>query len=223
MGRINWRRYAGRPSITEEDLRVILERSPSVERGSASSQQWGQKLSTSYAETRPNVTVVGALPGYEETSGLTVAVGRFLGETEAIEGRGVVIIGVDVVDVLFPGRDPLGQELRIQQCTVQGAVRVVDVEPLAECVEAGRRAREFLARHLDGIDRAAEGDGRLAGTFKLDIDELHVELGVVDNQRRIADEFQEVARDRGEFRLVGEELGGQAMDLERRHRHVAPF
>jgi putative ABC transport system permease protein len=39
--------------------------------------------------------------------------GRFLGETDVQRGSGVVVIGMDIVDALFPHVDPLGKELSL--------------------------------------------------------------------------------------------------------------
>ncbi len=114
FGRYNWRKYAMRPDLTVEDTEAILERSPSVLRVAAADDEGGQKVSTADAETRPSVFVVGATPTYEETAGITVAQGRFFGEVDEVEGRAVVVLGLDVVDVLFPGQDPLGKEVRIR-------------------------------------------------------------------------------------------------------------
>ena len=44
------------------------------------------------------------------------------------------------------------------------------------------------------------------------IEEGEVELGVVGDQRRVADELDQFVDHRGEGRLVGEEGVGQAMD-----------
>ncbi len=65
-------------------------------------------------ETRPTVLVTGATPEYIDTSGITVASGRFFGETDEVDGRQVAVLGLDVADPLFPGMEPLGQELRLK-------------------------------------------------------------------------------------------------------------
>jgi putative ABC transport system permease protein len=114
FGNFNWRKYAKRPNLTEADAESLLGHAPSVSQVAASVNEGGQKLATALAETRPNVQVWGATPAYEQTSGLTVASGRFFGEVDEVEGREVVVLGGDVVDALFPGQEPLGQEVRIR-------------------------------------------------------------------------------------------------------------
>ena len=73
-----------------------------------------EKLVANGRETKQNIDVVGAEPDYELTNGITVSRGRFLSATDVMLGRRVVFIGADVADLLFPGRDPLGQVVRIR-------------------------------------------------------------------------------------------------------------
>jgi putative ABC transport system permease protein len=114
FGRFNWQKYARRQNLTVEDARAIQESCPSVSQVGPSDDDGGQKVATSSAETRPSVRVVGATPEYPETSGITIASGRFFTATEAVDGRGVVVVGLDVSEALFPGADPLNHEVRIK-------------------------------------------------------------------------------------------------------------
>jgi putative ABC transport system permease protein len=114
FGRFNWAKYAKRPDLTMEDVRAIAAFAPSVGLLSAVDEDGGQKVSTAARETRPSVNITGTTPNYLETSGITVASGRFFGETEAVDGRNVAVLGLDVADTLFPGMDPLGYEVRIK-------------------------------------------------------------------------------------------------------------
>jgi putative ABC transport system permease protein len=114
FGRFNWQKYAKRPDLTIEDARAIAESCPSVSAVGPADDDGGQKVSTASEETRPNVRVFGATPEYPETSGITVASGRFFTDTEAADARNVAVVGVDVSEALFPGADPLNHEIRIK-------------------------------------------------------------------------------------------------------------
>lgn len=114
FGRFNWRMYAQRQNFTLEDARAILEVCPSVAQVSGSDSEGGQRISTATLETRPGVSVTGATAEYVETSGVTVAAGRFFGSMDQEDGRAVAVLGMDVVDTLFPGSDPVGQQVRIK-------------------------------------------------------------------------------------------------------------
>ena len=114
FGRMDWNKYAKRKDLTLEDVRAIQESCPSVGVVSAADSEGAQKISTSETETRPSVRVTGATAEYIDTSGITIASGRFFGQVEAVDGRQVAVLGLDVVETLFPGQEPLGQEIRIK-------------------------------------------------------------------------------------------------------------
>ena len=114
FGQFDWQKYARRPSFTLADRDALLSACPSVRTASASDDEGGQKVVTPAAETRPNVNVMGVTPEYAETAGLQVAGGRFHGPADEEDHRPVAVLGMDVVDVLFPAVDPVGQEVRIR-------------------------------------------------------------------------------------------------------------
>jgi putative ABC transport system permease protein len=111
---IDWNRISKRKALTLADKRAIAEQCPSVLRTAASSWAPAQKVRTAMTETQPNVFVIGATVEYPETSGITIAAGRFFTEAEDLDGRRVVVLGPDVADKLFPSLDPLGQEVRLR-------------------------------------------------------------------------------------------------------------
>ncbi len=114
FNRGNWLKYAQRKNLREEDASAILEACPSVSAVSIVDDQNGQKITTAIEETRPSVNVTGSTSEYVDTAGLDIASGRFFGEAEAVDGRHVVVLGLDVADALFPGRSPLNHEVRIK-------------------------------------------------------------------------------------------------------------
>ncbi len=112
--RMNWNKIGNRPPLTLADRKAIIDHCPSVTVASASSAQPAQKVSTAAAETQPSVFVVGATTDYADTAGVVVATGRFFTEQDDVDGRQVIVLGPDVVDRLFVGADPLGQEVRMR-------------------------------------------------------------------------------------------------------------
>jgi putative ABC transport system permease protein len=114
MGDHDRGRYAKRRYITREQGEA-LRGLPHVGRVSIeASVNAGHRLATRDRATRPNVTVTGALPDYEAANGLSIGRGRFLSGVDVELGRRVAVIGADVADALWPGEDPLGQEVRIR-------------------------------------------------------------------------------------------------------------
>jgi putative ABC transport system permease protein len=115
IGRFDAQKYAKRRNLTMADVEAIREGCPSVEQVSASLPQWGQKVASASAQTRPSVEVKGATPEAVVTSSLSVDVGRFLNDVDEAESRYVAVMGVDVAEALFPEKqDALGSTVRIQ-------------------------------------------------------------------------------------------------------------
>jgi putative ABC transport system permease protein len=118
MGPMDWRKYAARPHFSYGDLAAILEQ-PDIVAASTADYREGQKIATDRAETRSTVEVVGATSMWAETTSVPVVQGRFFTDADDPEARGVAVLGPDVVDVLFPDQDPVGQEIRIRGRTMQ--------------------------------------------------------------------------------------------------------
>ena len=109
----------------------------------------------------------------------------------------------------------LGQQLTIDQGAVQRALGAVDLEALAERIETGPRAGIALPGQGKGVDHPPPLQHHLADLAQLVVEEADVEIGVVDDQRIVADEVQEVLGDGTEERLVGQEGVVQAVDSDR--------
>jgi putative ABC transport system permease protein len=114
FGRMDWRKFARRPDFTLADREAVLEGAPSVRAASAHDAEGGQKVATSIRETRPTVNVFGATSEWAETTNLEVAHGRFFTRAEELDGRNVAVVGPDLVDVLFPSVEPVGQVVRVK-------------------------------------------------------------------------------------------------------------
>jgi putative ABC transport system permease protein len=71
-------------------------------------------VSTREKRTKQNVDVGGVLPDYLEANGVTIAQGRFITDGDVELGRRVAVLGADVADLLFPGRSPVGEEVRMR-------------------------------------------------------------------------------------------------------------
>jgi putative ABC transport system permease protein len=114
VGRMDWRRFQRRPKLTLLDMEAIREACPSVTATSAQVWLSANKVFSDRAETQPNVIMIGATSDWIATSGRGIASGRFFSESDVSEARPVAVLGLDVADKLFPGEDPLGQEIRVR-------------------------------------------------------------------------------------------------------------
>jgi putative ABC transport system permease protein len=113
FGRMDWEKLAKRPNLTLADLEAIRT-VPNVLTAAGEQSEGGQKISTAERETSNSVSVWSGTPEYFHTNAITVADGRAFTDTEYVESRAVAVIGQDVVDTLFPGVNPLGQDIRLK-------------------------------------------------------------------------------------------------------------
>ena len=131
------------------------------------------------------------------------------------------------VEALLSARhrqEHLGQQARVEERAVQRARGIVDLVALAQRVErtalAGCSSRAMCSVSTTLAQYSVTGLN--VDEIELPIKERDVERRVVDHQFRPAHEFEEFRRDLGKLRLVAQELGGQAMHLERAGLAVAP-
>lgn len=117
---------ASRGRISRRELARKLERNPPVRRSDLrflESQAGGRVIYAATAQQVADVTAGGARFENASVSGtgsrltairdLGIEQGRFFTLDEERRGAQVVVLGYDVAEQLFPGRDPLGQTVRI--------------------------------------------------------------------------------------------------------------
>jgi putative ABC transport system permease protein len=66
-------------------------------------------------ELSEDVDIVGATPKYTEIEDIDVSTGRLLTQIDEDHSANVCVIGADVANKLFPGTNPVGQEIRAGQ------------------------------------------------------------------------------------------------------------
>lgn len=96
--------------LTLDDFEALLRRLREVQRGAPIAMATG---SVSAKERRRQVAVIGSTPDFLEVRKLALARGRFLPDDDLRRGASVVVLGDKVARELFPGRNPLGEVVRI--------------------------------------------------------------------------------------------------------------
>ncbi|HTP49637.1 MAG TPA: ABC transporter permease [Anaeromyxobacteraceae bacterium] len=109
-----WQKYAKRRPLTREQCEGLRGLPHVAEVSVEAWSEWPDRVWTRNRATQPNVWIVGGQPDYEPANGIAVAAGRFLSATDLEMGRAVAFLGADVADLLFPGEDPVGREVRIR-------------------------------------------------------------------------------------------------------------
>lgn len=107
-----WRAWLRRPQITFEDAEAVAAgiRTPVItaweSRARANVQHRGRTIES--------VRVVGATERYFDIKSFVIELGRAFTAQEVRAGLPVVVMGRELADSLFEGRDPIGQEVRIR-------------------------------------------------------------------------------------------------------------
>jgi putative ABC transport system permease protein len=80
-----------------------------------SPQNWGPGAKTvKYKDNKVSrFELIGVMPSYEVVNNNYIEEGRFFTDSDVNYRAMVTVLGRDVVEVLFPGLDPIGKEIRI--------------------------------------------------------------------------------------------------------------
>jgi len=105
-------RQAGATAITltERDARAIAEEVPHV---ASLAPAQSKKLSVKFEEMSTTTTVVGTTPEFQVVRNLHPIAGEFFDDDQVRGSARVAVLGQTVVLNLFPGRDPIGETIRI--------------------------------------------------------------------------------------------------------------
>lgn len=110
----DWARMQRRPKITLADAEAVRAALPDAE---AISVQSGFPTPISDVEYRDrtlgSVMVYGVTPEYQQVQDYKFAFGDPLTAVDVRERRLVAVVGADITDKLFDGRNPVGQTIRV--------------------------------------------------------------------------------------------------------------
>ncbi|MCB1155195.1 ABC transporter permease, partial [bacterium] len=109
----DWNKYRRRPDLTMEDVQAILDQCPSVDLVAPLLVAWGKTVTAEGNKTDPNIGMIGTTSDYTAIMGLGVQEGRVFTNLENRRPRLVAILGVDVVDRVFPYGSPIGRYVRV--------------------------------------------------------------------------------------------------------------
>jgi len=108
----DWWKYRNRKQLTLAQMQALAQQSqlatavvPEINEDSRDLTALDQSVSA--------VDLVGTLADFQKIWGYEVPAGRFLTDADSDAERQVMVIGADVASQLFPGRDPIGQSVRL--------------------------------------------------------------------------------------------------------------
>ncbi len=102
-----------RKDLTVEMANILRESCPSVKYVGAEAWEFGETVVYKGERTNPNIMLAGATPEFMINNGDFVRQGRFITEEDLKSYSNVVVLGMDIVDKLFPYTDPIGETVRI--------------------------------------------------------------------------------------------------------------
>jgi len=97
-------------TLTEKDARAIADEIPSV---AAVAPAQSRKLQAKAEDLTATTTVVGTTPDFQAVRSFHPGSGEFFDEEQVRSSARVAVLGQTVVVNLFPGRDPIGETIRI--------------------------------------------------------------------------------------------------------------
>jgi len=102
--------------LTLEDYEILTRSLREVQRSAPIAMATG---AVSHGERRRQVAVIGSTDEFLEVRSLEMARGSFLPEAEVDRGGAVVVLGSKVAEELFPGEDPVGEIVRIEDARMR--------------------------------------------------------------------------------------------------------
>ncbi|GAB4339353.1 MAG: ABC transporter permease [Calditrichia bacterium] len=111
---VGFKRLKPRKDLTVEMADAVREQCPSVKYVGAEVWEFGETIVYEGKRTNPNVFLCGGTPEFTYNNGYNIAEGRFITENDLRSHSKVIVLGMDIVDKLFPYRSPLGEVVRLQ-------------------------------------------------------------------------------------------------------------
>ena len=102
-----------RKNLKRELAQAIRQNCDLVEAVAAEEKIFGVVMIYKKNKTNPNVSLYGSEPDFFMNNGYFPADGRILTEQDLFSHRRVIVLGMDLVDVLFPFENPLGQWIKV--------------------------------------------------------------------------------------------------------------
>jgi len=112
MGNTRWQ-YHNRKNLDYKDFERLAERLEIVDYATAEDWNYGKIIRYKDKETKPNIIVAGITNNWEFTNNLKIDMGRMITQIDETNGSHVIVLGYDVVDILFPNRNPVGEDIKI--------------------------------------------------------------------------------------------------------------
>jgi putative ABC transport system permease protein len=109
----DWEKYWRRKDITIEQGLTVAQKATLAAAVGVEGTFWGGQISTRYAQTAPNVQLLGDTPGSFSAHNWIVDEGRLFDDSDVDSARSVCVLGSALAQTVFPFGSALGQQLKI--------------------------------------------------------------------------------------------------------------
>ncbi len=107
-------KYDRRKDFTLRDVDLLETQCTSCLQVGGEAWEFGRDVSAVGHPNEINAASVGATAAFFDNNGYALANGRLFSEGEARSGMGVVVIGADIVDMLFANESPIGNTVIVR-------------------------------------------------------------------------------------------------------------
>lgn len=108
-----WRKFEKRKDITLEQAYQLKDEATMYKYMGLEDWAGAKTIKFGKLQTNPNFQLGGVTPDFLLTNSYTISDGRMFTEQENNSERRIAVIGMDVVDKLFPFTKPIGQDINI--------------------------------------------------------------------------------------------------------------
>lgn len=108
-----WRKFEKRKDITLEQAYQLKDEATMYKYMGLEDWAGAKTIKFGKLQTNPNFQLGGVTPDFLLTNSYTISEGRMFTEQENNSERRIAVIGMDVVDKIFPFTKPIGQDINI--------------------------------------------------------------------------------------------------------------
>ena len=108
MGHLD-EKYRNRKILTLEQALAIKKYATLVKAVGPETWNWGQVIKYKDKKTNPDVVTAGVTPEFQAANNYFTEEGRFINEIDVQFNRQVTVLGLDIVETLFPHSNPMGK------------------------------------------------------------------------------------------------------------------
>jgi putative ABC transport system permease protein len=112
MGNTRWK-YHSRKNLDYRTFERLSERLRIVDYATAEDWNYNKVIRYKDNVTKPNIVIAGITHNWEFTNPLNIDMGRMITQIDVENNSHVIVLGAEVVDILFPNINPIGEDVKI--------------------------------------------------------------------------------------------------------------